>query len=70
MSEHVYKNIKVTGTSTESVEKAITNAIARSNETVRNMRWFVVDEIRGDIDAGNVAHWQVTVEIGFTLDAQ
>lgn len=68
MSEHVYKNIKVTGTSKESLEKAISNGIARAGETVRNMRWFVVDEIRGDVDGGKVAHWQVSVEIGFTLD--
>lgn len=68
MSEHVYKNIKVTGTSSKGLETAIKNALTRSGASVRNMRWFVVDEIRGDISDGDVAHWQVTVEIGFTLE--
>ena len=68
MNEHVYKKIEITGTSSESVEDAVKNAIARAGGTVRNMRWFEVVETRGTIEGGGVEHWQVTVKIGFTLD--
>jgi flavin-binding protein dodecin len=68
MPDHIYKKIELTGSSTKSLEEAVTNAIARANETIRNMRWFEVVEIRGHIDDGKVAHWQVTIKVGFTLD--
>jgi len=68
MPEHVYKKIELTGSSTTSMEDAVQNAIARAAKTVHNMRWFEVVETRGDIDDGKVAHWQVTLKIGFTLD--
>ena len=69
MTDHIYKNIEITGTSTESVEEAIQNAIARAGKTVHNMRWFEVTELRGDVkDDRRVEHWQVTIKIGFTLD--
>lgn len=69
MPDHVYKLVEVTGTSTKSIEEAVQNALTRTSKTVRNMRWFEVVETRGDIDDdGKVAHWQVTVKIGFTLD--
>lgn len=68
MSDHVYKKIELTGSSTTDLESAIRNAIAKASETVRNMRWFEVTETRGHIENGQVAHWQVTVKIGFTLD--
>lgn len=68
MTEHVYKKVELTGTSHEGVEDAVRNAIARASRTVHNMRWFEVVDIRGHIDGGEVAHWQVTVKIGFTLD--
>lgn len=69
MADHIYKKIEITGTSTESVEEAIQNAIARAGKTVHNMRWFEVTELRGDVgDDRRVAHWQVTIKIGFTLD--
>ena len=68
MSDHVYKKIEITGSSTKSVEEAVSNAIARAGKSVRNMRWFEVVETRGDIDGDKVNHWQVTIKIGFTLD--
>ena len=68
MAHHVYKHIELTGTSTTSIEEAVHNALARANKTVRNMRWFVVTETRGAVDNNVVAHWQVTLKVGFTLD--
>ncbi len=68
MSDHVYKKIELTGSSAKSSDDAIQNALARASKTVRNMRWFEVVEVRGHIEDGKVAHWQVTVKVGFTLD--
>ena len=69
MSDHVYKKIELVGSSPTSIEDAVANAIARAGKTVRNMRWFEVTETRGHIENGKIAHWQVTVKIGFTLEA-
>jgi dodecin len=68
MSDHVYKHIELTGSSQNSIEEAVTNAVTRAGKTVRNMRWFEVVETRGYIEDGSVAYWQVTVKIGFTID--
>jgi flavin-binding protein dodecin len=68
MADHVYKKIEITGTSTESSDQAIQNALKRAASTVRNMRWFEVVEVRGDIKDDQVGYWQVTLKIGFTLD--
>jgi hypothetical protein len=68
MSDHVYKKIEITGTSTISVEEAVQNAISRATKSVHSLRWFEVIETRGDIAEGKIRHWQVTVKIGFTLD--
>lgn len=68
MSEHVYKYLELTGSSTVSIEDAVTKAVARASETIRNIRWFVITETRGHVDEGKVQHWQVTLKIGFTLD--
>ena len=68
MSDHVYKKIEVVGSSPNGFEDAITNALARAEKTVRNMRWFEVTETRGSIEDGKVGHWQVTLKIGFTLE--
>lgn len=68
MSNHVYKLIEVTGTSTTTQEDAIRNAVERAGKTLHNMRWFEVVETRGNIEENTVAHWQVTLKIGFTLD--
>lgn len=68
MSEHTYKKIELTGSSPNNMEAAIRNAIAKAGETIRNMRWFEVVETRGYIEGDQVAHWQVTLKIGFTLE--
>jgi flavin-binding protein dodecin len=68
MPDHVYKTIELVGSSTRGVEDAVQKAIAKAAETVRNLRWFEVLDTRGHIEAGKVAHWQVTVKLGFTLE--
>ncbi len=68
MSEHVYKLIELTGSSTSSIEDACQNAIVKASESVRNIRWFHVTETRGHVEDGKVAHWQVTIKVGFTLE--
>jgi flavin-binding protein dodecin len=68
MSHHVYKTIELTGSSTSGIEDAVNTAIAKAGETVRNMQWFEVIETRGHIHEGKVAHWQVTLKVGFTLE--
>lgn len=68
MSEHIYKKTELTGSSTSSVEDAVNNAISRAAKTIRQMRWFEVSEIRGNIEGNKVAHWQVTIKIGFCLE--
>ncbi len=68
MSEHVYKTIELVGSSTKGVEEAVRGAVAKAADTVRNLRWFEVTETRGHIEDGKVAHWQVTLKIGFTLE--
>ena len=68
MSDHVYKTIELVGSSATSVEDAVKNAIAKASQTVRNLRWFEVLETRGHIEDSKVAHWQVTLKLGFTLE--
>ena len=68
MSDHVYKLIELVGSSPKSVEDAIHNAIATAGASVRNMRWFQVLETRGHLEDGKVAHYQVTLKVGFTIE--
>ena len=68
MTEHIYKHIELTGSSTKSSDEAIRNAIAQAAKTVRNLQWFQVIETRGHIVDGTIAHWQVSLKVGFTLD--
>ncbi len=68
MSDHIYKKIELVGSSSTSIEDAIQNAVNKAGTSVRNMRWFEVVETRGHIEEGAVAHYQVTLKIGFTLD--
>lgn len=68
MSTHIYKTIELTGSSETSMEDAIRGAVAKAGETIRNMRWFKVTETRGMIDKGEIAYWQVTLKIGFSLE--
>ena len=68
MSNHVYKLLELTGSSPTSIEDAVATAIAKASETLRNIQWFEVTETRGHVVDGKVAHWQVTLKIGFTLE--
>ena len=68
MGNHVYKLLELTGSSSVSIEEAVSNAIAKAHETVRNIQWFTITETRGHVVEGNVAHWQVSLKIGFTLE--
>lgn len=68
MSEHVYKTVELTGSSPTSMEQAVANAIERAGKTLHNLRWFEVVDTRGHIEDDRIAHWQVTVKVGFTLD--
>ncbi len=68
MSDHVYKNVELVGSSQNSIEEAIQNAIKKASQSIRNMRWFEMTDIRGHIDNGMVSHWQVTIKVGFTLE--
>ena len=69
MSHHVYKIIEVVGTSTISADDAIKVAIHEASQSLRKLRWFEVLETRGHIEEGVVAHWQVRLRLGFTLEA-
>jgi dodecin len=63
-----YRIIEVTGTSTDGVTEAIDNGVARASKTLRNLDWFEVTDIRGHLDSGRVAHYQVTMKVGFRMD--
>jgi hypothetical protein len=68
MSDHIYKVIELAGSSSDSMEDAVQKAIDRAGKTVHGMKWFEVQETRGHIEDGRVAHWQVVIKVGFTLD--
>jgi dodecin len=65
---HVYKVTELVGSSSESIEAAVRNAVARTADSIRNLRWFEVASVRGQIEGHAVAHWQVTVKVGFTVE--
>lgn len=65
---HIYKTIELVGSSSTGMEDAIRRAVAKAAQSLRNLRWFEVVETRGHIDGSQVAHWQVTIKIGFTLE--
>jgi flavin-binding protein dodecin len=68
MTDHVYKLLELTGTSTVSIEDAVDKAVRRAAKTVRGLSWFQVIETRGSIEKGKVRRWQVTIKAGFTLE--
>jgi len=68
MNDHVYKTIQITGSSHAGPEDAIRLAIEKAAQTVHNLRWFKVTEMRGNIDKGKIEYWQVTLDLGFTLE--
>jgi hypothetical protein len=67
MSEHIYKKVELTGSSTVGTDDAIRNAIEKASQSIKNLDWFEVVESRGHIEDGKVAHWQVTLKVGFRL---
>ena len=67
MSDNVYKVIDLVGSSSVGIEQAIENAITRANETVRNLNWFEVKEIRGNIEGGEIRWYQVGLRVGFRV---
>ncbi|WP_144641132.1 dodecin [Bordetella genomosp. 13] len=68
MSNHVYKQIELVGSSTNSTDDAIAQAIQRASQTLRNLDWFEVTQVRGHIENGKVAHWQVGLKVGMRLE--
>jgi dodecin len=68
VSNHVYKSVEITGSSPEGVTEAIDTAIGKAAKTVRNLDWFEVLSVRGQIADGAVAHYQVTMKVGFRLE--
>ncbi len=68
MSKHVYKKVEIVGSSPESITEAIKHGVKKASETIHEMRWFEVSEIRGEIEDCRVAHFQVTMKVGFTIE--
>jgi dodecin len=68
MSDHVYKTVEITGSSPEGVTQAIDRAVTKASQSLRGLDWFEVTEIRGHIEEGTIAHYQVTLKVGFRLE--
>ena len=68
MSSHTYRMVEIVGTSPQGLDDAIRNGIARANRTVRNLDWFQVTEIRGNLQEGQIADWQISMKVGFRLE--
>jgi flavin-binding protein dodecin len=68
MSDHVYKKVEVVGSSAVGIDDAIRNAIARAAKSIRRVDWFEVTETRGHVQDGKIAHFQVTLKVGFRLE--
>ncbi|MFF7855274.1 dodecin [Streptomyces sp. NPDC007904] len=69
MSNHTYRVTEIVGTSPDSVDQAVRNGIDRASQTLRNLDWFEVTQVRGQIEDGRVAHYQVGLKVGFRLEA-
>jgi dodecin len=69
MSSNVYSVSEIVGSSPESIERAVAGALARARKTLRNLDWFEVTEIRGQLnDDGTIAHYQVALKLGFRME--
>lgn len=68
MSNHTYSISEIVGTSNEGMDAAVRNGIAEAAKTLRNLDWFEVKEVRGHLEDGKVADWQVTIKLGFRLE--
>jgi dodecin len=68
MSAHTYRVVEIVGSSADGIDAAITNAISRASQTLRNLEWFEVSSLRGHVENGSVGHFQVTLKLGFRLE--
>jgi dodecin len=68
VANRTYRVTEIVGTSTDNVEDAVRNGVRRASETLRHLDWFEITEVRGQIDGGEVRHWQVGLKIGFRLE--
>ncbi|MER7930907.1 dodecin [Streptomyces sp. NPDC093272] len=68
MPNHTYRVTEIVGTSNEGIDQAIRNGVARANQTLRNLDWFEVTQVRGQIENGQVEHYQVGLKVGFRID--
>jgi flavin-binding protein dodecin len=68
MSNHTYRVTEIVGTSPDGIDQAISNGISRASQTLRNLDWFEVTQVRGQIENGGIAHWQVGLKVGFRLE--
>ncbi|MEU1055946.1 dodecin [Streptomyces sp. NPDC005876] len=68
MSNHTYRVTEIVGTSPDGVDQAVRNGITRASETLRNLDWFEVTQVRGAIADGRISHWQVGLKVGFRLE--
>ncbi|GAA1075408.1 dodecin [Nocardiopsis composta] len=69
MTDHTYRVTEIVGTSTEGMDAAIRNGIARAGETLRGLDWFEVTQVRGHLEDGEIAHYQVGLKVGFRLES-
>jgi len=68
MPDHIYKTVELTGSSASGSDDAVRKALARASKSLHHLRWFEVTQVRGQVEKGEVSHWQVTLKVGFTLD--
>jgi flavin-binding protein dodecin len=68
MTDHIYRVTEIVGSSPESADQAIRNALARAHATLRHLDWFEVVNIRGHLEDGEIAHFQVALKVGFRLE--
>ncbi|CAL9357106.1 dodecin [Streptomyces sp. Tu 3180] len=68
MSNHTYRVTEIFGTSPDGVDQAVRNGVERASQTLRNLDWFEVTQVRGQIEEGRIAHWQVGLKVGFRLE--
>lgn len=69
MENPVYKHIELTGTSSQSVEDAVRQAVQRAGKTIKHLSWFQVMETRGSLEGDQVKQWQVTIKVGFAVES-
>ncbi|MFE9612151.1 dodecin [Streptomyces sp. NPDC006012] len=70
MSNHTYRVTEIVGTSQEGIDQAIRNGIARAGQTLRNLDWFEVTQVRGQIENGRIEYYQVGLKVGFRIEGE